>query len=383
MPFQEVNMPGPLSALQISMNDQTRTLLQSWVRRLKTPSGLVKRARALLLLEQGHRYTPTARQVGLTPRNLRKWARRFRDQGVVGLREQPRPGRAPLFAPQVALYVVKLACERPDQVGRSLSHWNCFELARQLKADGIVQSISAETIRGILQSHKLKPWRYHLWLSPKVPRDQQFAKQVQQLVELYTRPLASGEMVLCVDEKTNLQPRPRKALTLPPRPGLPTRLEHEYQRAGALHLFAAFDTRKGFVYARTARRKRQEEFIVFLEQLGREIPASITRIYLVLDNLSVHKGKRVQSWLVAHPRFICYFLPVHCSWMNQVEQWFSIVQRKRLRILDFSDLDHLAERLLAFVAEWNRHAHPFNWSTKSVAKVMAKCELHIQEALAV
>ncbi len=375
-------MPGPLSALQISMSDQTRTLLHSWVRRPKTPSGLVRRARALLLLEQGSRYTPTAKPIGLTERNLRKWARRFLDQGVAGLREQSRPGRAPVFSPQVALSVVKLACERPDQVGRSLSHWNCSELARQLKADGIVPSISIETIRGILQSHKLKPWRSHLWLSPKVPRDQQFARQVQQLVELYTRPLAAWEMVVCVDEKTNLQPRPRKALTLPPRPSSPLRLEHEYRRAGALHLFAAFETRKGLVYARTARRKRQEEFIAFLDQLRREIPASVTRIHLVLDNLSVHKGKRTQAWLAAHPRFVCHFLPVHCSWMNQVEQWFSILQRKRLRISDFPDLDHLAERLMAFVLEWNQNAHPFNWSTKSAAKVMAKCEAHTQEALA-
>jgi transposase len=352
--------------------------------------------------------------------------RRFRDQGVTGLHEQPRPGRTPVFSPQVALYVVKLACERPDQLGRSLSHWNCSDLAHQLKADGIVQSISSETIRGILQSHKLKPWRYHLWLSPKVPRDQQFAKQVKLLVELYTRPLAAWEMVLCVDEKTNLQPRPRKALTLPSRPASPIRLEHEYKRAGALHLFAAFDTRTGLVSARMARRKRQEEFIAFLDQLRWEIPASVTRIYLVLDNLSVHKGKRTQAWLAAHPRFICHFLPTHCSWMNQVEQWFSILQRKRLRICDlpdkmsklgriscpasirfqagfwcwtlygskwtlslanhsisdFSDLDHLAERLMAFVLEWNQSAHPFNWSTKSATKVMAKCEVQTQEAAA-
>jgi transposase len=280
----------------------------------------------------------------------------------------------------VALYVVKLACERPDQVGPSLSHWNCSDLARQLQADGIVQSISSETIRSILQSHKLKPWRYHLWLSPKVPRDQHFAKLVQHLVELYTRPLTPQEMVLCLDEKTNLQPRPRLALTKPSRPGSPTRLEHEYKRAGALHLFAAFDTRTGYVYAQTARRKRQAEFIPFLNQLHREIPASVTRIYLVLDNVSVHKGKQVQTWLAAHSRFICHFLPVHCSWMNQVEQWFSIVQRKRLRISDFPDLDHLAERLMAFVLEWNQHAHPFNWSTKSATKVMAKCEAPTQEA---
>jgi len=159
-------------------------------------------------------------------------------------------------------------------------------------------------------------------------------------------------------------------------------LEHEYKRAGALHLFAAFDTRTGKVYACTGRRKRQEEFIALLKHLDREVPPAVTRIYLVLDNASIHKGRRTQAWLTAHPRFVCFFLPVHCSWMNQVEQWFSIVQRKRLRILDFSDLDRLAERMMTFVAEWNVHAHPFNWSTKSAVKVMAKCEAQTLSAAA-
>jgi len=358
----------------IQMSQQARATLQGWLQRQKTPLGRAKRARSMLLLEQGHSYAHTAKWVGLTERNLRKWARRFYDRGLAGLDDSPRPGRTPVFSPQVALYTVKLACERPDDIGRSLSQWDCPELARKLKADGLVSSISAETIRRILQSHKLKPWQHHLWLSAKVPRDEHFAYLVRSLVELYTRPLSEEEMVLCVDEKTNLQPRPRKALTLPPRPDSPIRLEHEYKRAGALHLFAAFDTRQGRVYARTARRKRQEEFIAFLEQLRREIPASVTRISLVLDNSSIHKGKRVQAWLAAHPCFACFFLPVHCSWMNQVEQWFSILQRKRLRISDFADLDHLTERLMAFVAEWNTRAHPFNWSTKSATKVMAKCK---------
>ena len=362
------------------MNQETRLMLQAWVRHRKTPGGLARRARALLLLEQGHSYVQTATWISFTERNLRKWARRFLDQGVTGLFEKPRPGRMPVFLPEVSLHVVKLACERPDQQDRSLSQWDCPELARKLTSDGVVSSISAETIRRILQSHKLKPWQYHLWLSAKVPRDQHFAHQIQDLVELYIRPLAEGEMVFCVDEKTNIQPRARLAPTLAPRPGLPIRLEHEYKRGGALHLFAAFDTRTGKVSARTARRKRQEEFIPFLAQLQREIPSSVTRIYLVLDNASIHKGKRVQAWLAAHPRFVCYFLPTHCSWMNQVEQWFSILQRKRLRISDFSDLDQLAERLMAYVSEWNVSAHPFNWSTKSAAKVMAKYQtqkLHV------
>ena len=375
-------MPGRRPTLKIQMNAQTRLTLQAWLRHRKTSGGLARRARALLLLEQGHSYVQTATWVGFTERNLRKWAKRFLEQGITGLREQPRPGRRPVFLPEVALHVVKLACERPDRMGCSLSQWDCPELARKLTAEGLVSSISAETIRRILWSHKLKPWRHHLWLSAKVPRDQHFARQIQELVELYTRPLTEGEMVLCVDEKTSLQPRPRQASTLPARPGQPIRLEHEYRRVGALHLFAAFDTRTGKVYARTDTRKRQVEFMAFLSQLGRELPETKTRVYLVLDNSRVHKGQLAQAWFQAHPRFHCHFLPVHCSWMNQIEQWFSIVQRKRLRISDFSDLGHLAERLMAFVAEWNAHAHPFNWSSKSAAKLMAKCDPQIIHPLA-
>jgi transposase len=268
-----------------------------------------------------------------------------------------------------------MACERPDDRGRSLSLWDCRELARQLVAEGVVSSISPETVRRILEHHHLKPWRQHLWLSPEVPRDAVFAAAVREISDLYTRPLRADEMVLCVDEKTSLQPRPRKSPTLAARPKRPVRVEHEYGRCGALNLFAALDTRTGKVYGMTAERKRQVEFIAFLEQLDREIPASITTIHVVLDNLRMHKGKQVQAWLAKHPRFVFHHPPVHCSWMNQVEQWFSILQRKRLRIADFADKAALAERLQAYIREWNQVAHPFNWSSKSVAKVMAKCEM--------
>jgi transposase len=274
----------------------------------------------------------------------------------------------------VALHLVKMACERPDDHGRSLCSWDCQEMARQLIAEGVVTSISPDTVRRVLQHHHLKPWRHHLWLSPKVPRDEAFAAAVQDIADLYTRPLRDDEVVLCVDEKTSLQPRPRKSPTLAAQPERPVRVEHEYTRCGALNLFAAFDTRTGKVYGMTAERKRQAEFIAFLEQLDREIPATVKTIHLVLDNLRMHKGKQVRAWLAQHPRFVFHHPPVHCSWMNQVEQWFSILQRKRLRIADFADKAALAERLRAFIAEWNQVAHPFKWSTKSVATVMAQCE---------
>jgi transposase len=196
---------------------------------------------------------------------------------------------------------------------------------------------------------------------------------VRAICSLYTRKLAATEVVLCVDEKTSLQPRTRKAPTLAAQPGQPVRVEHEYERKGALNLFAAFDTRTGKVYAHTTERKRQVEFIAFLEQLDRAIPAAVTTVHLVMDNLRMHTGQQMRVWLEKHPRFKFHHPPVHCSWMNQVEQWFGILQRKRLAIADFQDKALLAKRLQAFVAEWNEQAHPFPWTKKSVAKIVANC----------
>lgn len=167
------------------------------------------------------------------------------------------------FPPGVALYVVKLVCERPDVVGRSLLPWGCVELARPLGHDGVVVAISPQTVQRILVHHQLKPWRHHLWRSPQVPRDAAFAAQFQEMVTWYTRPLGVWEMVLCVDENSSLQPRRRTAPTLAAQPGHPVRVEPEYTRKGALHLFADFATRTGKVYATTAERKRQGECLIF------------------------------------------------------------------------------------------------------------------------
>jgi hypothetical protein len=280
------------------------------------------------------------------------------------------------------MHVVKIACERPELRGRSLSTWDCTEIARELVRGGVVNAISASTVQRILEHHKLKPWRTQMWLSPKAPRDAAFVEQVRGICDLYTRTLAPDEVVLSQDEKTSIQPRPRLAPTTGAKPGKPVRVEHEYRRVGALNLLAAFDTRTGKVIGRCYDRKRQVEFIDFLEVLDREIPATIRHVHMVLDNVRVHKGKLVQAWLALHPRFKFHFTPVHCSWMNQVEQWFSILQRKRLRLADFPDKAELAAKILTFIEQQNEHAHPFNWTTKSVAKVMAWAERHLEKAAA-
>jgi len=246
--------------------------------------------------------------------------------------------------------------------------------------EAIVSTISTETVRRILNSHRLKPWRKRMWLSPKVPRDAVFAMAVRRLCDLYTRPLQAHERVISTDEHTSIQPRPRLHPTRPAKPDQPTQVEHEYKRCGALNLLAALDTRSGKVWGEIASRKRQVELLALLEQIDADLPACVTHVYLVLDNVRMHTGKQVLAWLVAHPCFELVHPPVHCSWMNQIEPRFSILVRKRLKIADFASKAHLKERLEAFMGEWNERAHPFCWTAKSFDKILAKCEQSMLQA---
>jgi hypothetical protein len=280
-------------------------------------------------------------------------------------------GGQPAFPPEVAAHLIKLACELPDLCGRSLSLWTCAELARTLKRDKIVDDISPQSVQRILLSQKLKPWRVHYWLSSQVPRDEAFRQQTLNIMDLYTRPLGLHERVLCMDEKTSVQPRPRMAETQPAAPGgVPVKLEHEYERKGALNLLATFDTRSGETIGICRRRKRQVEVIELLEEVDRRTPSSVTVIHVICDNVRTHKGKLVRAWLQRHPRFRLHFTPVHCSWMNQIEQWFSIIQRKRLVAPRFANLQDLEVKILSFIDEWNEDPHPFAWTRKSFAKVL-------------
>ena len=165
-----------------------------------------------------------------------------------------------------------MACERPDPCGRSLSQWDCQQIAEQLVRQGLVASIGRESVRLRLKRNRLKPWRYKIWLSAKVPRDAAFAEKVRRICDLYTRPLGEHERVISTDEHTSIQPRPRLHPTRPALPGRPTQVEHEYKRCGALNLLAALDTRSGKVWGEIAVRKRQIEFLALLEQIDAELP---------------------------------------------------------------------------------------------------------------
>ncbi len=304
----------------------------------------------------------------------------FSKTAALGWAICPVPAARRSFPPEVAIHVVKLACEMPDHCGRSVSLWDCEELRKQLIADGVINQISTETIRRILNHHKLKPWRMHFWLGKKTPRDEHFHSQITEICELYTRDLSNDEVVLCFDEKTSLQPRIRLQPSLPAKPGQPVLVEHEYKRSGALNLFAAFNTRTGKVLGQCYKRKRAAEFIDFMNQVDQTTSPEIKHIHIVLDNLKTHKTKAVQEWLAKHPRFHFHFTPVHCSWMNQVEQWFGILQRKRFRIADFASIEDMERKIMNFIDEHNNQAHPFNWTTKSVTKIMAAVGMPLQKA---
>ena len=228
-----------------------------------------------------------------------------------------------VFPPEVAIHLVRLACERPDMLSRSLSQWDCTELARQLIAEGNVEDISASTVRRILAAHQLKPWRHHLWLHPKHPRDAACYATITQLIDLYTRPLRADERVLSLDEKTSLPPRPRPSLTRPAQPyNLPNRVEHEYKRAGALHLLAAFDTRSGRVYGPCYERKRQREFSACLEAVDGEVDEDIRTIHVVCDNVSTPHGTEVRHGFAHHRRVVVHFtLPIWIIAGEQAEGW--------------------------------------------------------------
>lgn len=231
-----------------------------------------------------------------------------------------------------------------------------------------------------MAAQRLKPWRWRYWLHPKSPRDAVFIQRTEAIADLTTRELAPNEVVLSADEMTSLQPRTRTVPTQPAQPGRAVQLEHEYLRKGARHLFAAFNIRTGYVVGACFARKRQVEFIALLERLSAQFDERITTIHLICDNVSVHRGKLVQAWLAKHPRFVLHFTPVHCSRLRRVEQWLSILRRKRLKCPNFADLPELTERIEQFIAEWNETAQPFHWKEASFAKVLAKARAELAQA---
>ncbi|MFN8506192.1 MAG: helix-turn-helix domain-containing protein [Dehalococcoidia bacterium] len=239
----------------VCLTHEERALLRQQSRQYTLPVGEWRRTMAILYLDMKLSEKETAERCGLGVRIVRSGRDATWSSASRPSRMPPGAAASRSFPPEVAVEIVKIACELPAERDAPLSQWDCTEIARQLQDDGIVKQISRETVRRVLARHSLRPWRVQAWLSPKVPRDQQYRQQVADILALYTGLLAADERVLCVDEKTSLRPAADGA-DASRSPGRPVRMEHEYGRRGALNLFAAFDTRCGQVLARTASRAR-------------------------------------------------------------------------------------------------------------------------------
>jgi hypothetical protein len=261
--------------------------------------------------------------------------------------------------------VKALACELPAESGVPLSRWSAPELAVEAVARGIVKAVSASTVRRWLAEDVLKPWQHRSWI---FPRDPDFAVKAARVLDLYAgtwqgEPLGEGEFVVCADEKTSIQARCRCHPTLPPGKARMMRVEHEYQRNGALQYLAAYDVHRARVIGRMEPTTGIEPFARLVTQVMTTEPyASADRVFWVVDNGSSHRGRASVTRLSkAWPTARLVHLPVHASWLNQAEIFFSILQRKVLTPNDLTDLDALAARILAFQDRYNATATPFNW----------------------
>ncbi len=274
-----------------------------------------------------------------------------------------------------------MACELPAQRGVALSRWSSQELAREAIGRGIVEQISGVTVWRWLSEDAIKPWQHRSWIFPRDPR---FAERAGPILDLYAgywqgERLHPGDYVICADEKPSIQARMRKHQTLPAAAGEGQKVEAEYERKGALCYLAAWDARRAKVFDRCAAKDGIEPFDQLVEQFMSQHPYSAAqRVFLIVDNGSAHRGKRsIDRLQGAWPNLVLVHTPVHASWLNQCEIYFSVVQRKILTPNDFEDLDALEARLLAFGRRYEQIAAPFQWKfTRSdLERVMAKVDL--------
>jgi transposase len=305
-----------------------------------------------------------ATQMGVHVDTARKWRRRFAAAGLAGLKDAPRSGRPPLFTAADRAEAVALACALPAESGLPLSRWSCPDLAREL-ATRCQIAASAATIRRWLAADALKPWQHRSWISV---RDPAFAAKAARVLDLYAgiwdgQPLGRGDYVICADEKTSIQARCRCHPTLPPGKARKMRIEHDYQRGGALAYLAAWDVHRGQVIGRCEPTTGIAPFSRLVKQvMTREPYASADRVFWIVDNGSSHRGAAsVTRMARAWPNAYLIHLPAHASWLDQAEIYFSLVQRKALTPNDFTGLDQIRDRLAAFEVRYNAIARPFSW----------------------
>lgn len=356
MVFNPVQLDGR-SAVPIRLKSRERKELLRIVRAQKSQQRMVLRARIVLLAADGRNNCEIADELRCDVQTARKWRFRFAEWRLEGLEDLPRSGRPVRFeAGQRHDIFSTLLGSPPPPYAR----WSLDLLAQELVARGIVRAISKQTISRWLRTADIKPHRCRYWLNSKDP---DFKTKMKRVVDLYINKPRSGR-VICVDEKTCIQAREQLHPEKPMKEGLVRRPEYEYKRHGTVHLIAAFEVHTGKVTAQCVDKNDSRAFIAFLKALRKKYPRET--LYLILDNGTTHRSEATTKFLARHPRLVLVFLPIHASWLNQIEIWFSVLSRRAIRHVSFRSRQELIDRIHAYVAAHNRHAKPYRWSTKGV-----------------
>ena len=330
----------------VVLTAEEREVLQRWARRPKSAQALALRCRIVLAAADGEFNQNIAARLGCHPTTVGKWRARFIEQRLDGLHDEPRPGGPRTVGDDdIERVIVKTLEETPTDA----THWSSYSMA---KATGMSQS----TVSRIWRAFGLKP---HLVEDFKLSPDPQFIDKTRDIVALYLNP-PDAAVVLCVDEKTQVQALDRTAPVLPLMPGVAERRTHDYKRNGTTNLYAALDVASGNVIHSLTARHRAAEFIRFLKLIDTTVPAHLD-IHVVLDNVSTHKTPAVQRWLVRHPRFTMHFTPTYSSWMNLVERWFAELTTKWLRRGTHRSVKELVASIRTWITNWNDDPKPFVW----------------------
>jgi transposase len=336
----------------LELREGDREVLQAWCRAGTVEARVAKRARIVLLAADGCSNREIGRLVDLHYNQVAIWRRRYSEFGLAGLGDLERAGRPCVYGHDDVLLLVKLVTEEPPE---GTTRWTMEALAQAMAAHGV--PISASQCWRICQALDLKPWQVESWLTS---HDPDFWEKAADVCGLYLNP-PEGAVVFSVDEKTGIQAKSRPNPTRPAVPGKPVRQEPEYRRNGTASLFAALDVHEGTVAAWVTDSTRSENFVAFLADLVSCTPPGLD-LHCIVDNLSAHKTPLVAEFIKSNPRAHLHFTPTHASWLNQVELFFSILERRLLRRGEFTSVECLAERIIAFINDYNRRAKPFRWT---------------------
>jgi transposase len=349
----------------LDLSAEERAELESWARRRKTAQGLALRARIVLLASDGRSNTAIAAELSTGKHTVGKWRERFARERTDGLLDEPRSG-APrrIGDDQVAELIDRTLCERPQ----GATHWSQRSMA---KASGV----SGATVGRVWRAFGLQPHRSETF---KLSTDPLFAEKVRDIVGLYLAPPARA-LVLCVDEKSQVQALDRTQPLLPLRPGQVERRTHDYARHGTTSLFAALDVKAGTVIGQCYPRHRASEFRRFLDEIEAAVPADLD-IHLVLDNSATHKTKLIRDWLARRPHYHVHFTPTSASWINQVERWFGLLTERAIRRGVHCSVDELERDIRAFIEATNADPKPFRW-VKSADAILASVKRFCLRAL--